>query len=89
MKSDDILKAVGIKYLFKKGMIPDLRIKATSEEARRLIQWARKNNIPIHEDPLLVQVLISLDLSGSIPESLYSALIEVFFWIIEMEYEHE
>ncbi|MCP3928642.1 MAG: flagellar biosynthesis protein FlhB, partial [Bacteroidetes bacterium] len=45
---------------------------------------ARKNNIPLHEDQNLVQVLEALDIDTQIPPDLYRAVAQVLVFIYRL-----
>ncbi len=53
--------------------------------ADKIIEKARENNVPIQEDPSLVQMLGQLNINESIPEELYQAVAEVFAFIYRIE----
>ena len=49
--------------------------------AERILAIAREHNIPIHQDPALVNVLAQLDLDEQIPPALYLAIAEVLAFL--------
>ncbi|ABZ83322.1 flagellar biosynthesis protein, putative [Heliomicrobium modesticaldum Ice1] len=53
--------------------------------ARKIIEMAKEKNIPIQEDPLLVENLIDMDLGDTIPPQLYLVVAEILLMIEEME----
>lgn len=49
--------------------------------AEKIIALAKKENIPIKDDPDLVQVLSQVDLDEQIPPALYQVVAEIFSFI--------
>ena len=49
--------------------------------AEKIIKLARENNIPIREDPDLVETLSALDINEEIPPELYHVIAEVLAWV--------
>ncbi|MEJ5377200.1 MAG: EscU/YscU/HrcU family type III secretion system export apparatus switch protein [bacterium] len=76
-----LLKAVALGY--RRGVDPAPRVlaKGRGEIAKKIIQIARANNIPIQEDPCLVGLLAELDLNQEIPPVLYRAVAEVLAFV--------
>jgi flagellar biosynthesis protein len=49
--------------------------------AERILAIAREHNIPVHQDPALVEVLSQLDVDEQIPPALYLAIAEVLAFL--------
>jgi len=64
---------------------PSLSAKGTCDFAEDIIALAMEHNIPIHEEPDLVNLLATLKLGEEIPRELYVAVAEViaFAYIIK------
>ena len=56
---------------------PKITAKGTGELAEQILQLAREHDIPLHEDPVLSEVLAQVDLGDQIPPALYLAVAEV------------
>lgn len=56
---------------------PRITARGDNELAERIIAVARENNVPIREEPQLVQLLSEVALGDEIPEILYVAVAEV------------
>ena len=70
--------AVALKYAPAEGdTAPRLVAKGKGHIADRLKEIARDNDIPIHEDPALVQLLSSVEVETEIPYALFAAVAEV------------
>ncbi|PLR97291.1 EscU/YscU/HrcU family type III secretion system export apparatus switch protein [Bacillus sp. T33-2] len=60
---------------------PRMLAKGKGIVADNIIEKALANDVPIQEDPSLVEVLSQLDINERIPEELYGAVAEVFAFI--------
>lgn len=77
-------KAVALAYL-KHEKAPTIVAKGGGDVARDIIEKAKENNVPIQEDPSLVNLLHNLELNERIPEELYEAVAEIFAFIYKMD----
>ncbi len=66
---------------------PRLTAKGSGWLAEKIISLARKNGIPIKEDPNLVQVLAKLDIDQEIPPELYRAVAEILAFIYSLNHQ--
>lgn len=84
MSQDSPPKAVALKY--KRGVdpAPKLVAKGRGELADKILELARKHNVPIQRDQALVNALYVLDLNETIPEDLYKAVAEVLAFVYRM-----
>jgi flagellar biosynthesis protein len=83
-KQDKLRTAAAIQYDAKRDIAPRVTAKGKGEIAEKIIELARKNNVPIKEDPALVQVLYQLDLDANIPPELYKAIAEVLVFVYSL-----
>ncbi|GMV93415.1 MAG: hypothetical protein AMXMBFR82_31930 [Candidatus Hydrogenedentota bacterium] len=77
-------KAVALRYDAQEDSAPRVVAKGNRLLAERIIEIARENEIPIHEDPDLVAVLSKLDVDREIPELLYKAVAEVLAYVYRL-----
>ena len=56
---------------------PKVTAKGVGELADQILTVARDNDIPLHEDAVLTDVLSRVELDGEIPAALYLAVAEV------------
>jgi flagellar biosynthesis protein len=78
-------EAVALSYDAKNGAGPKITAKGKGKIAENILAQAALNDVQIHEDPNLVQLLGQLDLNESIPEELYQAVAEVFAFIYQLD----
>lgn len=53
--------------------------------AESIIERAEEHNVPIVEDPSLVELLSTLNINETIPEELYEAVAEVFAFVYRLD----
>jgi flagellar biosynthesis protein len=75
-------KAVALSYNQETDNAPKVVAKGQGEIAKKIIELAKKHNIPIVEDPLLVDSLIKIDLYREIPPELYEAVAKIIAYIL-------
>lgn len=64
---------------------PQVKAKGKGLVAEQIIEKAKDHDIPIQEDPSLVEVLSQLELNERIPEELYQAVAEVFSFVYHLD----
>ena len=80
-----IRTAVALTYdRAKQAPAPTVSATGRGAIAERIIQIAREHNVPIREDPELVQLLAKLDLGQQIPAELYAVVAEVFAFVYRL-----
>ncbi len=75
------LKAAALRYRHRKDSAPRVVAKGSGRIAERILQIAFEHDIPIEDDPYLVEVLSSLDLYDEIPPELYKAVAEILVFV--------
>ncbi|HTZ40565.1 MAG TPA: EscU/YscU/HrcU family type III secretion system export apparatus switch protein [Syntrophales bacterium] len=80
-KPDARKVAAAIRYDSAKDDAPRLMAKGKGRMAERIIELARKHDIPIRTDYALVHVLSKLDLDQQIPPELYRAVAEILAFV--------
>jgi flagellar biosynthesis protein len=81
------IKAAAIRYRHRKDLVPKVVAKGSGKIAEMIIQIAAENNIPIKDDPCLVEALSKLDLYDDIPPELYRAVAEILVFVYRMTAE--
>ncbi|SVC75573.1 uncharacterized protein METZ01_LOCUS328427 [marine metagenome] len=66
-----------MEYLRDNPNAPQVVAKGQDNLAEKIIAIAKKNNVPVHQDSDLVEVLVHLDLGDFIPPELYQAIAEI------------
>jgi flagellar biosynthesis protein len=82
------LKAVALSYDSNQQAAPKVTAKGSGLVANSIIQKAKEHQIPLQEDPSLVELLSQLKINETIPEQLYSAVAEVFAFMYHVDQQH-
>lgn len=77
-------KAAALRYDAKKDAAPKVVAKGSGKIAERILQIAKEHNVPIKDDPQLVEVLSTVDLYQEIPPELYRAVAEILAFVYRM-----
>jgi len=64
---------------------PRITALGKGEIAYRIIETAKKNDVPIFEDSGLVDALLQLDIGRQIPPELYSVVAEVLVYVSKID----
>lgn len=78
-------QAIALSYDSAKDMSPKVVAKGGGEVAANILSKAKECNIPIQEDPTLVELLSRLEINETIPEELYQAVAEIFAFIYRID----
>jgi flagellar biosynthesis protein len=74
-------RAAALRYDRDESPAPRVVARGDGLLAERILAIAREHDIPIHQDPALVEVLSQLDLDEQIPPTLYLAIAEVLAFL--------
>jgi flagellar biosynthesis protein len=80
-------KAVALRYRENEDHAPRVVAKGEGHIAEKIIETARQNGIPIHQDHDLLELLAQVDLDREIPSELYTAVAEILTWIYQANSE--
>ena len=78
-------KAVALKYEKESAKAPKVVASGKGSIADAIIQKAEEFGVPIFANRVLVDSLVDLKLDKEIPAELYSAVVEVFIWLMKSE----
>ena len=76
--------AVSLKYQPESDSAPRVTAKGKGKIAEKIIKIAKENDIYIHEDPDLIEVLSQLDINEKIPPDLYLVVAELLAFIYSL-----
>jgi len=77
-------KAAALKYDDKKHSAPIVNAKGKGVNAKKIIEIAKLNDIPIKKDEDLVELLSKVELDKEVPNEMYKAVAEVFSFIYKL-----
>lgn len=78
-------QAAALSYDQATGEPPRVTALGKGIVAENIIEKAKEHNVPIVEDPSLVELLSELNINEAIPEELYQAVAEVFAFIYHLD----
>lgn len=84
-KKEKIKTAVALSYDMEKNHAPIVKAKGKGIVAEEIITRAKEHQIPIQEDPSLVELLSKLEINQAIPPELYEVVAEVFAFIYRID----
>lgn len=76
--------AIALKYQPKSDNAPRVTAKGKGKVAEKIIEIAKKNNIYIHNDPDLIEILSQLDINDQIPPDLYIVAAELLAFVYSL-----
>ena len=83
-KNKNLKTAVALKYHTKQDTAPKVTAKGEGLIAERIIQLAKENQVPIKEDPDLVQILSQVDINKEVPPSVYKVVAELLAFVYKL-----
>lgn len=76
--------ASALRYEAGKDRAPVIVAKGSGELAEKIIEIAKKENIPVMENKFLAEVLDKLEIYDEIPKELYAAVAQIFAFIYKL-----
>lgn len=84
-KTEQPNRAVALSYNPDKDQAPRVVAGGRGEVGRRIIELAKENGVPVHQDPVLVETLLALDIGREIPPELYQVVAEILVFVQHLE----
>ena len=81
-------KAIALKYI-EGTQAPVILAKGEGRNAQIMLEEAEKQEIPVAEDKILVDMLGISDTGSFVPENTWKALAAIFSFILEERNEHK
>jgi flagellar biosynthesis protein len=88
-KNKNLKSAVALKYQTEKDVAPKVTAKGDGLLAERIIQLAKENQVPIKEDPDLVQILSQVDINKEVPPSVYKVVAELLAFVYKLNNSYQ
>jgi flagellar biosynthesis protein len=82
----NVSKAVALKYDGENA--PKVVAKGDNSVAEEIVSIAEQNDVHVHYDPLLLNVLSKLELGDEIPETLYLAVAKIIAFAYYLQGKH-
>ena len=77
-------KAVALGYNRSRDNAPKVLASGAGEIANKIISLAKEHDIPIKEDPDLIEILSKVEVDQEIPPNLYKAVAEIFSFLYKI-----
>lgn len=84
-ENEERAKAVALGYDPNKDSAPRVLASGKGIIAEQIIEIAKRNNIPIQDDPVLTAALMEIDINRTIPPELYRVVAEVLSYIYRIQ----
>ena len=84
---NEIFTAVALRYP-EWADAPYISAKAKGSVAKRLVEIADENGVPVVENAEMANILSMQSVGSLIPESTYSAIATIFAFIIKLDEEN-
>lgn len=78
-------KAAALSYNEEQDIAPKVLASGKGEVAKKIIQKAKEFEIPLFANEELVNMLLEVEIDENIPVELYSAVVEAFVWLHNIE----
>ena len=89
MKKFTNTKAVALKYKAYEDLAPKVIAKGKGEIARKIIEKAKKFDIPTFQNEEIANILLNVETGEEIPAKMYESVVEVFIWLYKLEEKAE
>ncbi|MEW6764621.1 MAG: EscU/YscU/HrcU family type III secretion system export apparatus switch protein [Pseudomonadota bacterium] len=80
---------IAVALHYDGGGAPRVVAKGGGDVAQRILEVARENGVPLHEDAALARTLARLELGDEIPRALYQAVAEVLAFALRLSGREE
>ena len=77
-------KAVALGYNRSQDNATKVLASGAGEIANKIISLAKEHDIPIKEDPDLIEILSKVEVDQEIPPNLYKAVAEIFSFLYKI-----
>lgn len=84
-KGKKIKEAAALKYSPEKGGAPMIVALGKGEVAERMLETAKKSEVPIYEDTSLAHTLNAMNLGDEIPPELYEVVAQVLVFVSRLD----
>lgn len=84
-KDRESLQAIAIKYDKDSKKAPTIVASGRGKIAKKILELAEDNKIPMVEDPKLSKLLSSLKIKSEIPSNLFKVVAEILAFIFYLE----
>jgi flagellar biosynthesis protein len=80
---------VALTYDRARSSAPRVTAKGRGEIAQAIVELAKCNDVPVREDPDLLELLAACELGAEIPSELYHAVAELLAYLYRLNAQSE
>lgn len=84
-----IKSAVSLRYDSLTSNAPKVTAKGKGQVAENIIALAHEHNIPVQQDPDLIEVLSQVDVDQEIPPAVYQVVAELLAFVYKMNTDYQ
>lgn len=84
-KKYKIKEAAALRYSPENGNAPTIVALGKGEMAERILETAKKNDVPVYEDKSLAHTLNALSIGDEIPPELYEVVAQILVFVSKMD----
>jgi flagellar biosynthesis protein len=81
--------AVSLRYDSLTSTAPKVTAKGKGQVAENIIALAHEHNIPVQQDPDLIEVLSQVDVDQEIPPAVYQVVAELLAFVYKMNSDYQ
>lgn len=81
--------AVSLQYDSLTSAAPKVTAKGKGQVAENIIALAHEHNIPVQQDPDLIEVLSQVDVDQEIPPAVYQVVAELLAFVYKMNNDYQ
>jgi flagellar biosynthesis protein len=81
--------AVSLRYDALTSTAPKVTAKGKGQIAENIIALAHEHNIPVQQDPDLIEVLSQVDVDQEIPPAVYQVVAELLAFVYQMNNDYQ
>ena len=81
--------AVSLRYDSLTSTAPRVTTKGKGQVAEKIIALAHEHNIPVQQDPDLIEVLSQVDVDQEIPPAVYQVVAELLAFVYQMNSDYQ
>lgn len=85
MDNEKNKKAAALKYNIKKDNAPKIIANGKGNIAKKILEKAKEEDIPIEENQDLAEILVKMEIGEEIPPELYEVIAEILNFIYNLE----
>lgn len=81
--------AVALRYRSQEGAAPKVVASGHSKVAEKILKLAKQYDIPIYQEPILVEALARLEVGTEIPSEFYQVIAEILAFVYSIDEKWE